>query len=303
MKILVTGARGLVGGPLVKRLVAAGHEVAALDVVPPDVDRLDVTDAAACLEACERVRPERVVHLAAWVDVDDAEGKPDAAAALNVDGTRNVAQACRAVGASMLYVSTDYVFDGTKKSPYDEEDKENPCSVYGSTKLAGETHVRELAPSWWIVRCQSIYGDGGRKKRPFVESILEQAKTNPAALSVVCDQHVSPSWCEDVADALVATLLRSPPGLYHASNSGSCSWRDCAQAMVDLAGMKGVVVGAKTRAEHAAERAKRGLLTADRPENSVFDCSKLREATGHQPRPWRAALEEYMATRRQRSDG
>lgn len=286
MKILVTGARGLVGGPLCRRTSAA-HEVTALDL-----PELDVRDAAACLDAVSRHTPECVVHLAAWTDVDGAERDPAGAAAVNAGGTRHVAAACRAVGASMLYVSTDYVFDGTKTTPYGEDDATNPLSVYGRTKLDGEKHVRELAPRWWIVRCQSIYGAG---RKSFVDAILARAAAG-GALSVVADQRVSPSWCEDVAEALVAVLTKAPPGLYLASNSGACTWRECAQTVVELSGLH-VDVGAKTAAQHAAERTAQGLPTAARPANSVFDTTKLAQATSRTMRPWRDALAGYLILR------
>jgi dTDP-4-dehydrorhamnose reductase len=278
MRILVTGARGLVGGPLVRRLSAA-HEVLGLDL-----PEFDVRDADACTAAVVRFRPERVLHLAAWTDVDGAEKNPAGAAAVNDTGTRNVALACRATGAAMLYVSTDYVFDGSKTSPYGEDDPVGPLSAYGRTKLAGEEHVRSLAPKWWIVRCQSIYGAG---KKSFVDAILARAESGQR-LSVVTDQRVSPSWCEDVAEALASVVLSAAPGLYLASNGGSCTWLECARAALDLRGMQHVPIEPTTAAKLARP--------APRPANSLFDCSKLERATGRRMRPWRDALAAYLAT-------
>jgi dTDP-4-dehydrorhamnose reductase len=279
MRILVTGGRGLVGGPLVRRLNEAGHEATALDL-----PEFDVRDAAACAEALRRTRAERVAHLAAWTDVDGAEKDPAGAAAVNADGTRNVAQACRAAGVPMLYVSTDYVFDGTKDEPYREDDAVNPLSVYGRTKLEGERHVQRLAQSWWIVRCQSIYGAG---RKSFVDAILARARSG-GALKVVADQRVSPSWCEDVAEALVAVLLRAAPGVYHAANAGSCSWFECARASLDLAGLASVPIERTTASAFARP--------APRPAVSSFDCAKLEAATGHRMRPWRDALAAYLVS-------
>jgi dTDP-4-dehydrorhamnose reductase len=250
-----------------------------------DVPRLDVRDAAACVREIETFRPDRVAHLAAWTDVDGAEKDPAGAAAVNADGTKNVAAACRAANASMLYVSTDYVFDGTKTTPYTEDDATNPLSVYGRTKLDGERHLRELAPRWWIVRCQSIYGAG---RKSFVDAILATAQKG-GPLKVVADQRVSPSWSEDCAEAIEAVLLRAEPGLYLASNSGSCTWHECARAATDLAGYGGIEIAKTTAAELARP--------APRPANSVFDCTKLERATGHRPRPWRDALAAYVKTR------
>jgi dTDP-4-dehydrorhamnose reductase len=278
MRILVTGARGLVGGPLCRRLAAAGNEVVGLDL-----PEFDVRDMHACEVAVAGSRPDRVAHLAAWTDVDGAEKDPAGAAAVNDAGTRNVASACRAAGAAMLYVSTDYVFDGKKTSPYREDDPVAPLSAYGRTKLAGEDHVRAIAPSWWIVRCQSIYGAG---RKSFVDAILARARSGQP-LSVVADQRVSPSWCEDVAEALASVLLSAAPGLYLASNSGGCTWLECARAALDLRGMPHLPIEPITAAKLARP--------AVRPANSVFDCSKLAAATGHAMRPWRDALATYLA--------
>jgi dTDP-4-dehydrorhamnose reductase len=281
MRILVTGARGLVGGPLVRRLSAVGHHVDALDL-----PELDVRDAAACRDAVLSLGAERVAHLAAWTDVDGAEKDEAGAAAVNAEGAANVAAACAASDVPMLYVSTDYVFDGTKGAPYREDDATNPLSAYGRTKLEGERRVRATAPRWWIVRCQSIYGAG---KKSFVDSVIARAASG-APMTVVADQRVSPSWCEDVAEALAAVLLKAPPGVYHASNSGSCTWLECARAALDLAGLAHVPIEPTTAA-------KLGRPAA-RPAMSQFDCSKLASATGHVPRPWRDALAAYVATKK-----
>lgn len=287
MRILVTGGRGLVGGPLARRL-GASHEVLAVDV-----DELDVRDAAACERTVAAFRPERVAHLAAWTDVDGAEKDAAGAAAVNAEGARNVAAACRRAGAAMLYVSTDYVFDGTKRAPYAEDDPVAPLSVYGRTKLDGERLVRETAARWWIVRCQSIYGAG---RKSFPDAICDAARRG-VPLTVVTDQRVSPSWCEDVAEALEAVLLRADPGVYHFSNAGSCTWFECARASLDLAGLGHVAVGPTTAAERAKLVAAKGAVQAARPPESVFDCSRYERATGLHPRPWRQALAAYFASR------
>lgn len=279
MKIVVTGGRGLVGTSLVRRL-SAEHDVHALDL-----PEFDVRSPQACAEVVRRLAPDRVAHLAAWTDVDGAEKDPAGAEAANAAGTRNVATACRDAGVPMLYVSTDYVFDGRKDGPYREDDPVNPLSVYGRTKLLGEAYVRELAPAWWIVRCQSIYGAG---RKSFVDAIIGRAEAG-GALRVVADQRVSPSWCEDVAEALAAVLLRAAPGVYHAANAGSCSWLECARASLDLAGHAGVPIEPSTAAELARP--------AQRPAASSFDCGKLEAATGHRMRPWRDALAQYIAAR------
>ena len=276
MKILLTGGRGLVGRPLA-RLLAQDHDVHALDI-----EDLDVTDASAVERTFGEVHPSAVVHLAAWTDVDACEGDPARALAVNAGGTRNVADACRRLGASLLYVSTDYVFDGRKADPYVESDEPDPLSVYGRSKLEGERHVRELAPRWHVVRCQSIYGAG---RKSFVDAILARAASG-GALRVVADQRISPSWADDVAAALAAVLVSARPGLYHAANAGSCTWWECARAALDLSGHADLAI----EAIRATELAR----PAPRPANSAFSCAKLETETGHAPRPWRDALAAYL---------
>jgi dTDP-4-dehydrorhamnose reductase len=283
MRITVTGAAGLVGGPLVRRL-SERHEVTGIDL-----PELDVRDGARVLEALRLSRPNVVAHLAAMTDVDGCERDPAAADAVNAQGTLNVAVACRELGTDMLYVSTDYIFDGRKTTPYVEEDAPHPLSAYGRSKLAGEMHVREVAPRWWIVRCQSIYGAG---RKSFVDAILARAASG-GALRVVTDQRVSPSWCEDVAEGIAAALLRAPHGLYLLSNSGSCTWYECARDALDLMGFGNVPIEPITAAELARP--------APRPANSVFDCTKLERATGFRARPWRDALSRYLSRAPQES--
>lgn len=281
MKILVTGGRGLLGTPLT-RILSARHEVHAFDV-----DDMDVTDEEAVSRVVSRVRPDRVIHLAAWTDVDACEGDPARAESANALGTRNVASAARAASAPMLHVSTDYVFDGAKQGAWVESDPTRPLSVYGRTKLAAEEHVRAIVPLWTIVRAQSVYGAG---RKSFPDAILARARSG-APLSVVTDQHVCPTWVEDLA-AAIATLLAAGggAGVYHVSNSGSCTWLECARTVLDLSGLEHVPIAPVTAASLARP--------APRPANSVFDCSRFERDTGTQLRPWRAALAEYLATRR-----
>ncbi len=279
MRILVTGARGLLGTPLCE-LLAREHDVTGVDI-----EEMDITDAAQVATVMDAARPERVVHLAAWTDVDGCEREPAQADAVNAVGTRNLAEACAERGVALLYVSTDYVFDGRKAEPYVESDPTGPLSAYGRSKLAGETAVRELLPQWWVVRLQSVYG---LKRRSFVDAILARARAGEE-LSVVTDQRVSPSYAPDLAAGVAAVLLRAEPGIYHLSNSGSCTWYDCAQHALATAGLADVPV----RAIEAAELGR----PAPRPGYSVFSCDRLLDATGHRMRPWQDALNEYLRER------
>jgi len=277
VRVLTTGGRGLLGTPLAACLRARGAEVHVTDL--PEVD---VTDPAAVRRAVGDARPDVVVHLAAWTDVDACERDPARAAAVNEDGTRVVAEASRAAGARLLYVSTDYVFDGRSPHAYTEDAPTGPLSAYGKSKLAGEMRARESGALGWIVRCQSIYGRG---KKSFADAILARALAGDP-LSVVTDQVVCPSHADDLAEALTAVVFGAPDGLYLASNSGACSWYEFARAILDESGLSETPIEAITAAELGRD--------APRPANSHFDCSRLESATGHVLRPWREALCAYL---------
>jgi dTDP-4-dehydrorhamnose reductase len=280
MRIVVTGGKGLLARPLTQ-LLAARHEVRAVDV-----DELDVCDGEAVARAFAQLRPELVVNLAAWTDVDACEADEARAMQVNAHGTRNVAEACRSSGAPLLHVSTDYVFDGRKDGPWVETDATRPLSAYGRSKLAAEEHVRAVAPQWTIVRAQSLYGAG---RKSFPDAILARARAGQP-LRVVTDQRVCPTWVDDLAGGIAALLSCGARGVFHVANSGSCTWHECARAVLDLSGLRGVPVAETTAAEFARP--------APRPANSVFDCSRFERETGHTMRPWREALAAYLAAGR-----
>lgn len=278
MRVLLTGGRGLLGTPLAALLRERGAAVEATDL--PEVD---VTDPEAVGAALDAFAPDHVVHLAAWTDVDGCEGDPERANRVNGLATGIVAEACARRDARLLYVSTDYVFDGSGDAPHGEDDPVGPLSVYGRSKLDGERRVAAAAGTHWIVRCQSIYGRG---RKSFADAVLARvAEGQP--LRVVTDQVVCPSYAPDLAGALAAVLERAPPGTYHAANAGWCSWFEFARAVLDEAGHDGVPIEPITAAELGRP--------APRPANSRFACDRLAVATGLRLRPWRDALRAYLA--------
>lgn len=279
-RVLLTGGRGLLGTPLTERL--SGR----YDVVVTDVADLDVTDAGAVRSVLAEAAPDHVVHLAAWTDVDGCESDREKAELVNGDGTRNVAVAAAGQGASLLYVSTDYVFPGDRAGPRFETEPVRPLSVYGASKLAGERAATEAYRGsegrLTIARCQSIYGAG---KKSFVDAILGRARSGEP-LSVVTDQRVSPSWAEDLATALAGLLSVGSPGVFHVANRGGCSWFECARTALDLVGLTDVPI----RPISARELAR----PAPRPGNSEFDCGRLARVAGIELPTWQSALERYL---------
>lgn len=288
MRILVTGAGGMLGQDLVPALRERGHEV--LPLARAD---LDVTDLAAVRAAVQTLRPHVVANCAAWTRVDDAESHPDAAFRVNALGPRNLAVACYEAGAALLHISTDYVFDGRKGAPYREFDLPAPLGVYGASKRAGEELVRSLCPRHWIVRTQWLYGAGGPN---FVRTILRLARERleaagpgrpPEPLAVVNDQTGSPTYTRDLARAL-ADLVSSPAyGTYHLTNQGACTWYEFARTILTLAGMGAVEVRPVATAELGRP--------ASRPAYSVLE-NHLWRVEGRVPlRPWAEALAAFLA--------
>jgi len=258
VRIFLTGARGQLGTDLVERFTAAGHDLTAVDI-----DEVDLTVRDDVLAAVAAARPDAVVHPAAFTAVDRCESEPDTAFAVNVLGTRHVAEAARRVGAPVTYVSTDYVFDGTKASPYVEWDTPNPQSVYGRSKLAGE---RELDPGSTVVRTSWVCGFHGAN---MVKTILRIA-AEPGRLTFVDDQRGHPTFTADLAGVIDRLVSERRPGLFHVTNQGAVSWYEFARAVLEAAGDDPRRVEPCTTADLQPPR------PAPRPANSVLDNAALR---------------------------
>jgi len=286
-KIVVTGGRGQLGRAIAARLGGA------YDVVPLGRAELDVADRRAAHDAIVAAAPAIVIHAAAMTDVDGCERDPDAAFRINALGSLHVAEAAEAVGARLLAISTDFVFDGERPSPYFEYDAPRPLSVYGASKLAGEEHVLRVARGALVVRTAWLYGPGGKN---FVDTILALGDANAGKpLKVVADQAGSPTWAPDLADAL-ARLLSSPlSGVVHAANAGHATRYELARRALDLAGLEAVRVEPVTTAEMPRP--------ARRPAHAVLG-SRVFGAAGVAPlRYWEDALAEHVAGRAPRAAG
>ena len=259
MRVLITGAGGQVGRELVEVFEAAGrHQVFGFDHAT-----LDITDRDAVLGAITSLQPDVVVHPAAWTAVDACESDPDRAFAVNALAVRHIADGARRVSARVVHVSTDYVFDGTKSSPYLEWDVTNPQSVYGASKLAGE---RELGPEATIVRTSWVCGFHGGN---MVKTILRLAGEHDT-LSFVDDQRGHPTFAGDLASMIHRLVIDDRPGLFHVTNQGAVSWFEFAQEVLRCAGLDPGRVGPVSTADLQPPR------PAPRPANSVLDNAALR---------------------------
>lgn len=277
MKILVTGAKGQLGYDVVKRLEKEGHEVIATDV-----EEMDITDAAAVERVLSEVSPEAVMHLAAWTNVDAAEDNEEAARKINVTGTANIAKVCGERDIKMLYISTDYVFDGKGIEPYMTTDPAAPEGVYGRTKYEGELEVIKYVRSYFIVRISWVFGIGGKN---FVKTMLGLGKKGISP-SVVYDQVGSPTYTYDLAKLLSRMIVTDRYGIYHATNEGICSWFDFAEAIFREAGMDDIKVTPVSTEEYGAK--------APRPFNSRMDKSSLTLEGFDLLPPWEDALKRFM---------
>jgi dTDP-4-dehydrorhamnose reductase len=271
VRIFITGATGQLG--LALQRVLADHDLTA----PPESEA-DITKPAI-IDRIASSRPDTVIHGAAFTDVDGAETNPDRAFAVNADGARLVAQAAAKVGARLIAISTDYVYDGAKTTPYCEDDPVAPLGVYGASKLAGEREALAGVPDAVILRTAWLYGDG----KNFVRTILRLAAERDE-LRIVSDQIGSPTWAEDLARAVRTLLGVRASGVHHAVNAGSCSWHEFAVTILRLAGLERRVVPIST-----AELGR----PAKRPVHAVLDCAKL-GSLGIRMRPWQDALAEYL---------
>lgn len=281
MKVLVTGSKGQLGYDVIKELCSRGHEAFGFDL-----PELDITDEAAVQAVFDRVKPDAVIHCAAWTAVDAAEESGNIAKvfAVNEGGTRNLAAACKRTGAKLLYLSTDYVFDGQGSAPWGaDETRFAPLNEYGKSKLAGENAVRELLQTYFIVRIAWVFGKNGNN---FVKTMLRLSETHDT-LRVVCDQVGTPTYTPDLARLLVDMIETDKYGVYHATNEGGfLSWYDFASAIMQEAGKHTKVIPVTT--------AEYGLSKASRPFNSRLDKSKLKK-NGFEPLPdWRDALKRYL---------
>lgn len=270
-RIVITGGKGQLGVELIHLLRKHYH------VFAPPKHELDITQKRQVEQYMEDVRPYAIIHAAAYAQVDSAEIDPSMSILVNTVGTRFIATAAEQVGARMLYISTDYVFDGTQQSPYAEEDIPSPINVYGLSKLAGEKFVSSICSRYSIIRTSWLYGGSGDH---FVAKVIDMVKQGKK-IRMINDQIGSPTNVEDLAIFMQHLLQIGSHGIYHASNEGSCSWYEFATTIVKMKGIKTTVVPCKSTDYPVLAR---------RPKNS-----ELISRRGLPPmRHWKSALQDYM---------
>lgn len=276
MKVLVTGAKGQLGTDLMNELAKRG-----IEGIGVDVEEMDITDAEVCRRVIKASGADAVIHCAAYTAVDAAEDNVELCRRINGEGTRNVAQACKEADVKLMYISTDYVFDGQGTRPWEPDDERHPLNVYGQTKYEGELAVEELSDKYFIVRIAWVFGVAGKN---FIKTMLRLGKER-GAVSVVDDQVGSPTYTYDLARLLVDMIQTDKYGRYHATNEGLCSWYEFAKEIFRQAGMD-VPVTPVSSSEFPAK--------ATRPSNSRMSKEKLSDNGFERLPAWQDALGRFL---------
>lgn len=276
MKIIVTGSNGQLGTDVAAELSTKGHEVIGADLPEADITNQD-TISALITES----KADAVIHCAAFTNVDLAETEKEVCKKINVDGTKNIATACKSNGIKMLYISTDYVFSGVGEDAFETDDSKAPCNFYGETKLGGEKAVTENCDKYFIVRISWVFGENGKN---FVKTMLRLSKEREE-ISVVCDQIGSPTYTKDLAKLLCSMIETEKYGFYHATNEGYCSWAEFASKIMELSGAETKIKPIQSSEYKAA---------AVRPANSRLSKESL-DRNGFERLPhWEDALKRYL---------
>ena len=278
MRVLVTGVKGQLGYDVVNEMLKRG-----IEPVGVDVEEMDITDKAACDKVITEANVDAVIHCAAYTAVDAAEDNVEICMKVNAEGTRNIAEVCKKLDIKMMYISTDYVFDGQGERPWEPDDERHPLNVYGESKYKGELAVEELVEKFFTVRIAWVFGVNGKN---FIKTMLRIGKERGAA-SVVCDQIGSPTYTYDLARLLVDMIQTDKYGRYHATNEGLCSWYEFACEIFRAAGMDEVKVTPVTTAEYPAAKAKR-------PMNSRISKEKLSDNGFERLPEWQDAVARYL---------
>ena len=278
MKVLVTGVNGQLGYDVVKELKKRGH-----NPVGVDREQMDLTVPSQIKECIEKVNPEAIIHCAAYTAVDAAEDNEELCRQVNSYATRDIAEQAKKLDIPMIYISTDYVFDGQKRleDKYMELDKTNPQNIYGKTKLEGELYVKELLEKYYIVRISWVFGENGNN---FINTMLKLSE-NREELNVINDQIGSPTYTKDLAPLLVDMIESDKYGIYHATNEDYCSWYEYAKEIFKIADIN-IKVNPILSSQYSTK--------AKRPTNSKLNKNKLIDNGFRKLPSWKTAVKEYI---------
>ncbi len=276
MKVLVTGTKGQLGYDVVKELEKRGHTAVAVDI-----EEMDITDAGSVDQVITEAGVEAVIHCAAYTAVDAAEENEELCRKVNAEGTENIAKVCKKLDLKMIYISTDYVFDGKGERPWEPDDERHPLNMYGQTKYEGELAVEKYLEKYFIVRIAWVFGVNGKN---FIKTMLKLSETH-SELNVVDDQVGSPTYTYDLAVLLVDMVETEKYGRYHATNEGLCTWYEFAKEIFRQADVD-IKVNPVSSEMFPAK--------ATRPKNSRMSKEKLEENGFHRLPTWQNALERYL---------
>ena len=276
MKVLVTGVKGQLGYDVVNELTKRGHIA-----IGTDIEEMDITEKESVETVIKGNAPEAVIHCAAYTAVDAAEDNVELCRKINAEGTQNIADVCKELDIKMIYISTDYVFDGEGEKPWEPEDERTPLNVYGQTKYEGELAVQNTLDKYFIVRIAWVFGVNGKN---FIKTMLNLGKTRDS-LTVVNDQFGSPTYTYDLAKLLVDMVETEKYGIYHATNEGICTWYEFACEIFKQAGMN-IKVAPVSASEYPAK--------AKRPSNSRMSKEKLTDNGFEKLPTWQDALSRYL---------
>lgn len=289
MKILITGAKGQLGSQIINIIKNGKSELGDIssaykdaEVIGIDIEELDITNISDTTKYINEIKPDIIINPAAYTNVDACEANQDAAFKVNAIGARNLAIAAEQIGAKLIHISTDYIFNGMGTIPFREYDLPEPVSVYGKTKYAGEEFVKEFCSKYFIVRTAWLYGYNGKN---FVKTIIKAAKEN-GHLDVVDDQRGNPTNAEDLAHHILKIALSEEYGIFHCTGTGECSWYDFAVKIVEFSKIKCTVSPIDSSKSNRA---------AKRPAYSSLDNMMLRCTVGDEMRNWEDALKAFIA--------
>jgi len=286
LKVLLTGSKGM----LAKEFISECRNRKDYTIIAPDEEECNITDISSIKKAVNGINPQILINCAAYTDVDACEVNKEKVFSINGEGLKNLIQVCKENDILLVHFSTDFVFDGRKKSPYTEEDKPNPISIYGASKFLGEQYLLNSDIRFFLIRTSWMYGNGGKN---FVKAIINKAAAQ-SEISVVVDQVGNPTWTRDIAEVTLRLLKTEQYGIYNYSNEGDCSWYEFACEIAKILQNSGNKFQNARIIPIKSAQLKRA---AKRPAYSALSKSKIKTVTGIEIPHWRESLRKFLIER------